>query len=120
MTYKALAVDPRTHDLTFINGSLAMVSNSEAIAQRVKQHLRMYAGEWFLDTSVGVPWIEYVFTNPFDQAIAEAIVKDAVLAVPGVVEILSFGANFYPRNRQFDIYEMQIRTEFDEVVTLNG
>lgn len=120
MSYRALAVGKATHDLVFQNGSLVMVYDAEAVAQRVKQHLRLFLREWFLDTTRGVPWIDYVFVRPFDQATAEAVVKDAVLSVPGVREITSFGVNFYPEQRRFDIYEMQIRTDFDEVVSVNG
>lgn len=120
MTYKALMIDKRTHDLVFQAGALQMVEDAEAVAQRVKQHLRLFLREWFLDTTIGVPWIDYVFVRPFDRATAEAVVKDAVLQVPGVKEITSFGVNFYPEQRRFDIFEMQIRTEFDEVVSVNG
>lgn len=120
MTYKALAIGKTTNDLVFVNRDLQLVEDAEAVSQRVKQHLRFYLREWFLDTTIGVPWIDYIFVRPFDQATAEAIVKDAVLSVPGVKEITSFGVSFYPEKRRFDIFEMQIRTEFDEVVSVNG
>lgn len=119
MTYKALSLDLTTHDLEITNNSLVIVTDARAVAQRVKQHLRLFAGEWFLNTESGVPWIEFVFTKPFDQATAEAVIKDAIMRVPGVVEITSFAMDFRPERRQADVYDLRIRTEFDEEVLVN-
>lgn len=119
MTYKALALDLQTHDLEITNNSIVIVADARAVAQRVKQHLRSFLGEWFLNTESGVPWLEFVFVKPFDQPTAEAVIKDAVMQVPGVIEITSFAMDFRPECRQADVYDLRIRTEFDEEVSVN-
>lgn len=121
MSYFAPSLDPETHDLHVTDdGDLATVLDAAAVAQHVKQHLKFWEGEWFLDTTAGVPWIRFVFVKPFDRAVAEAVVKDALLSVPGVTEILSFDASFHAERRHFEVYGVQLQTEFDEVVTINA
>lgn len=120
MSYFALSLDAR-HDLHLgDDGSLATVTDAAAVAQHVTQHLKFWEGEWFLDTTAGVPWLEFVFVRPFDQAVSETVLKDAILGVPGVREIVAFGVEFHPTRREFEAYDVQILTEFDEVVTINA
>lgn len=108
------------HDLELVGGNLVMVRDAAAVAQLVEQHLKTWSGEWFLDRRVGVQWIEFVFVRPFDQGVAEAVLKEAVLGVPGVASIESFDVEFKPERRGFIVHEMQLKTIFDETVTING
>lgn len=118
--YFALSLDG-DHDLYLDgDGSLAIIRDSAAIAQRVTQHLKSWTGEWFLDTEAGVPWLQFVFVRPFDRAIAEAVIKDAVLAVPGVAEIETFAMEFHPDRRHVEVYDLEIRTVYDETVSVNA
>lgn len=116
----ALSLDD-SHDLHLdAGGNLATVEDSAAIAQRVEQHLKFWRGEWFIDRRVGVPWIEYVFVRPFDQGIAEAVLKDAVMGVPGVTEIVAFDVELQPERRGWIIHDLQLRTIYDDTVSVNG
>lgn len=120
MSYFAPSLDA-SHDLHLDDdGNLAVVTDAAAVAQRVTQHLKFWEGEWFLDTTVGVPWMEFVFVRPFDQAVSETVLKDALLGVPGVTGIVAFGIDFQPSRREFQAYDVQLQTEFDEVVTINA
>lgn len=97
-----------------------MVRDAQAVAQMVVQHLKFWSGEWFLDTRVGVPWLEFVFVRPFDQAIAEAVVKDAIMSVPGVKAITAFDVEIEPSTRRFNVWRLTIHTEFEEEVSINA
>lgn len=120
MSYLALSLDA-SHDLHLTaSGELATVRDAAAVAQLVTQHLKFWSGEWFLDTSIGVPWLEFVFVRPFDQATAEAVIKDAILAVPGVREITAFDVEFLPSSRRLNVWRLTILTEFDEEVSVNA
>lgn len=120
MSYFALSLDA-DHDLHLTpSGELATVRDAAAVAQLVTQHLKFWAGEWFLDTSAGVPWLEFVFVIPFDQATAEAVIKDAILAVPGVRGITAFDVEIMRSSRRLNVWRLTILTEFDEEVTVNA
>lgn len=40
------------------SGNLAKVHDAQAVAQHTRQRLMFYKGECFLDTNVGVEWLE--------------------------------------------------------------
>ena len=46
------------HDLAIIDFDLQLTTDQQAIAQRVKQSLLLFKGEWFLDRDLGVPYYE--------------------------------------------------------------
>lgn len=120
-TYTALSTEPAypnegSHDIHFDNGNLVVVTDREAIAQRVRQHIEMYEGEWFLDTSAGVPWFQFIYVEPFDQSTAESILKAAIADVPGVAEITEFMVDIDTMQRSLTLKRVSIRTEFDEEV----
>lgn len=79
-----LKIDPLTGDLSLAGGKPLFVEDQEAIAQAIRSALRTVMGEWFLDPTLGVPYIEAGqnrSTNPF---VLGSVVKAKILAVPGV------------------------------------
>ncbi len=44
-----------------------MIEGDETIRQRISHRLKMFANEWFLDTSQGVDWFG-IFEKPFSRA----------------------------------------------------
>lgn len=90
MKYRALTASGdysfgRTFAQQFLENSPA------AVGQAVMTSLKLFQGEWFLDTKVGMPWASEVLgknTQPFyDQAI-----KDGILNVQGVTELVSYSS----------------------------
>jgi len=120
-TYTALSTSPAypntgAHDIHFENNNLVVVTDREAVAQRVRQHLEMYQGEWFLNTDAGVPWFQFIYVEPFDQSTAESLLKAAIIDVPGVAEITEFMVSVDQAGRSFALQSVVVRTEFDEEV----
>lgn len=79
------------HDARLVNGDLPsgfadFVTGAEAIAQRIWIRLGIHKGEWFADTSRGVPWIAWMSTSmtPGLQSIIEQTLREEVSTVPGV------------------------------------
>lgn len=107
------------HDMHFdATGNLKMVDDAECVAQLVNQHLQFYAGEWFLDTDAGVPWFEFIYVEPFDQTTAESLLKEAILNVPGVTDILEFEVTIHVRDRGFHLTRVVVQTEYDTEVQI--
>ncbi|MFY0477092.1 hypothetical protein [Achromobacter marplatensis] len=81
----ALSAD---HDLDLdLLGRAAFVDGADRIAQQIKTTLLAFLGEWFLDTSFGVPYFEDVLVKSPDRASIEAIFRARIRAVPGVVRV---------------------------------
>jgi len=117
MARTSAAQVPDVYDIHFnVAGVLVLVEDSEAVAQRVRQHIEAYRGEWFLDRTDGVEWLTRIFVQPFSQDVAEALLKTAILDVPGVAEIIEFDMQVDPLKRSLKVLRIAVRTDFDEEV----
>lgn len=83
------------HRIKLENFDLVLTSGSQAIAQRVKQRLLLFLGEWFLDETEGVPYLQRVLTKGENQdAIRQLFIRE-VAETEGIEEIeqLDFTVN---------------------------
>ena len=71
-----LAIDQASNDLYLAaDGNLALVNDTLAVGQHVRQRLSTFEGEWFLDTTAGVPWLDEILGKAYDPALAESVVR---------------------------------------------
>lgn len=96
---RALALDPTTGDLRITAGRLALVEGAEAVAQRLRGRLGLGRGEWFADTSAGVPWVQSILGQRGTAALAEAILRAAITSCPGVALLEAFTLALDPSTR---------------------
>lgn len=72
----SLAIDPETRDLVFDERQrLEMVDGIDANRQRVRLRLGCHTREWFLDTLLGVPWLELVEKGVSRERIRAEVLK---------------------------------------------
>lgn len=90
-----LAMNVKTGDLVVRNGDLMIVNNGERVAQQVLITLREWLGEWFLKTSDGVPYLEYILVKNPNEAHVRQVLSEAIQSVEGVkgVTDLEFAFN---------------------------
>lgn len=84
---KDLALDPVTWRLKV---PLEWVTGADAVAQRIGIRIRIFYGEWFLDQSEGVPYIESILVAGPDLTLIESIFRKVVETCPGVARLHSF------------------------------
>lgn len=113
------ALDPTTNDLYLeSSGDLAVVEDAHAVGQHVRQRLKTFRGEWFLDTTAGVPWLDQILGKAYDPALAEAVVKAEILNTHSVVEITTFSVAFERGVRRLEIKDIEVLTTFDQEVAI--
>ena len=79
-----LALNVDSWDLVFHNNDLMIIDNAERIGQQIKITLQFWFQEWFLDTTQGIPYLQYIcIKNPNLQHIRQ-IFRTAIQSVPGV------------------------------------
>ena len=79
-----LALNVDSWDLVFHNNDLMMIDNAERIGQQIKITLQFWFKEWFLDTTKGIPYLQYICVkNPNLQHIRQ-IFRNAIMSVEGV------------------------------------
>lgn len=79
-----------TGDYTFGKGAGNFLSNSPAtVGQAIQTALQLMQGEWFIDTSAGVPFDTRILGTG-TKAMYDIAIQSAILAVQGVVGIVKY------------------------------
>ena len=95
-----LAENIATGDLLLQNNDLMIIDNAERVAQQILITLRFWLGEWFLDTTQGIPYLEYILIkNPNENHIRQ-ILSEAILSVEGVQAVDEMTLDFDAKNRR--------------------
>lgn len=84
----------------YVVGVPFLVDSPQCVAQAISTRLKLWQGEWFLDSSAGTPWLQKILgksTNP------DAYVRQAILATPGVLSLTSFSGEFAGSTRVLTI-----------------
>lgn len=86
-----LLLNKETGDLVFVNGACPVTQlQADVVAQRLRITLYTFYGEWFLDETIGVPYIQQIFTKVRKKSTIDLVFQGLISADPGVIEILSF------------------------------
>ena len=90
--------DPAYGDLVLTSGQLTLVDGNQEVQQLLIQQLRTFMGGYFLDPTLGVPYVQQVFQKGISQDVMEGIFRQAILDVPGVLSITAFQLTLTARN----------------------
>lgn len=74
-------------DLVIQDNSLQIVEGIVEIAQRVTQRLRTFYGEWRLDQTIGVRWLQEILKKNFNPTIRDSLLKSEITGTPGITGI---------------------------------
>ena len=103
----SLVEDPNAEDygdLRIIGSDLVLTDDvdprgSQAIRQDMLARLRTFRGEWFLDTTIGVPYYQTVLVKSPDMTAIATALKDEILNTPGILTLDRFTARVIPGTR---------------------
>lgn len=100
-----LKLDESIHDCIWENGPLTAAGVThpftETVGQRLKILLLTFAGEWFWDTTYGIPYWQSILGRKTTKARVDLIFSQKILSDPGVKEITYFKSTFV--NRQYSL-----------------
>lgn len=71
-------------DLALEAGDLVLVEGAESIAQRLTLGLSLFRGEWALDPTAGIPFLQEILGQKPRIDHVREIFREAILATPGV------------------------------------
>lgn len=78
------------HDLKIESNDLVILTGLEAKVQKLTQKFKLFLGEWFLNTSKGIPYFQKIMTKQVNPSEIDAILKDVILSSEDVIELISF------------------------------
>lgn len=84
------AENPIAGDLKLTNGQLSLVDGTEAIAQHLRNRLRFFLGEWFLDQRQGLPFFREIFVKNPDRQVIRTIFRRTIRETPGIATMARF------------------------------
>jgi hypothetical protein len=85
MRYRPLSA---TGDYTF--GRPFLANSPDCVAQAILTRLKLWRGEFFLDTTDGTAYLDGVLGKPYSNP--DAIIKQRILSTPGVRSITSYSS----------------------------
>lgn len=86
-----LLLDETTNDLVFINGECPVTESiTQTLAQLLKVKLLTFMGEWFLDTTYGIPYFQSIFGKNRSPSQINSIIQQKILEEPLVKQITEY------------------------------
>ena len=86
-------LDPLTGDLPLFT---EFITGNEVIRQRLENRFATHLEGWFLDQTVGIPYIDWIGTKPVPIGEISAKFRTEIESTPGVVRVDDFEVNFEP------------------------
>lgn len=94
-----IAMDINTNDIVLSDGGILMIDNAERVAQQILITLRFWYGEWFLNTTEGTPYLEYILVKQPNMAHIRQILTEQIQSVEGVKSVTNMELTFDQRER---------------------
>ena len=79
------------------------INTPEAVAQAVKTRLALWAGEWFLNVTEGMPWNEQVLGKRLSGKNYDTTIRQRILGTDGVSEISDYSSSIDPDTRALSV-----------------
>lgn len=115
-TIKHVYTDPANLDLHLDTaGNLAIATEAEGLRQKLQTRLKLYQGEWFLNSGAGVPYLQSILgraqiSSDLKGSVAQ-ILDIEILKEPEVLSILRSEAEFNAAGRRYT-YTAELETVY--------
>lgn len=114
--YSDLVLDTATNDLKFSGNNLVLFDEySESITQALSVGLSLIKGEWFLDTSKGLPLTDSLYTTKGAESLMNAYIKQYILDFEGVTSLTSYTSSLDKTTRQLSV-DFSAELESGEII----
>lgn len=109
-------------DVQLIDGDLPHytrhVRGPSVTLQRLRIRLQTFLGEWLLDASAGLPYLEWIGQKPPRLNEIGAFVRREIETAPGVISVDGFSGTYDAATRRISFTADIVIEELDEVVTI--
>jgi hypothetical protein len=102
------------HDLDTSTLDLALLDGAERVRQQLEIKLRLWRGEWFLDTEFGTPYLESILGKQLTLSGSLAAIRASIMEVDDVQSITEFDYSFDAQARKLTV-TFTVETPFGTV-----
>ncbi len=97
-------------DIDMTSGKVTIVRDpDQCTAIKLTNRFKLFLGEWFRDSRIGVPYIQLVFVKNPDLGSIGQLFKRVATQTPNVKDVLALGLDFLSSSRQL-IAQLKVRT----------
>lgn len=96
-------LDQVSNDLAFKKNDFSLVESVDQIMQNLAIRLRFFLGEWYLDTTLGIPFYEMILRKNPNQIQIESILKNEIVTTFGVERLTSFESSYNENTRKYSV-----------------
>lgn len=108
-------------DVAFDNGAAPLVTSEQRqdVAQRLQIKLRTFLGEWFLNTEIGVPYLQQIFGKGRQRSAIDVIFQTQILEEPDVLEIVEFNSTLDAAQRDYSLsFRVRVASGITDTITI--
>lgn len=105
--------------LTTKNGAKTLTLSSDrsaGAAQKLTNRFLLFLGEWFLDTTIGLPYFQAIAVKNPDKRVLKQLFQQVILSVPAIKKILDLQVSISPRR----VGSVFLRAQTDENKVIVG
>ena len=95
-----ILLDGQDHDLVVSGYDLVLVSGMDLIRQRIKQRILAVLGEWFLDTTIGLPWFQELAKKGISEQRVRSLLTLQIVQTEGVEKLIELSLDFDSQKRK--------------------
>lgn len=106
-----IALNANDHDILIKDGDFLLIDNAERVAQQIKVKLLTFLGEWFLDNTWGVPYLEYILVKQPNQDLIKQILSEQISSVDDVKSLNALELDYQVKVRTL-IINYEVSTEY--------
>jgi hypothetical protein len=69
-----------------------LINSPACVAQAILTRLKLFLGEWFVDTTDGTPWFQSILGKNYNNP--DALIKQRIIGTQGVTSIATYSSSF--------------------------
>lgn len=106
------------HDWAIVDYDLAFTDSTQITAQRIKQVLLTFQGEWFLDNDLGLPYFDEILGKNRSLSRIEAIYIRELQTIPEIAEILALRVTQNAQTRVLNV-NLTVRDIYNNIIDVS-
>ena len=115
---RSLALAPQRNSFIRENHGFRITqSELEYLAQKVRSVISIFLGEYFIDQSLGIPYIPETDMKTGHRAILETALRTKIVAIKGIRKLVHFVSVYEPGSRKLYI-DFVAETDANEILEL--
>lgn len=91
-----------------------LIDSPTAVAQAILTRLNLWQGEWFLNLSEGMPWMQQILGHPPGGGIPDSAIRARILGTPFVRQLYDYASTYNSTARSFTV-SAKVITQFGQI-----